>query len=104
MLITNLHEIPNQKIEILEMVEGSVVKSKNFLKDFGAGLKNVVGGEIKSYTEMMEEARKIAKQRMVEKAESINADAIVAVYYTSSSVMSSASEMLAYGTAVRYVD
>jgi uncharacterized protein YbjQ (UPF0145 family) len=88
-------------IETLGVVKGYVVQSKHLGSDFMAGLKTMVGGEIKGYTNMLEKARKIATDRMVEEAEKLGADAIICVRYGYSSVMAGASEMLAYGTAVR---
>jgi uncharacterized protein YbjQ (UPF0145 family) len=79
------------------------VQSKNFGKDFMAGMKTLVGGEIKGYTDMLVEARQIATKRMVDEAQSLGADAIVGVRYTSSSVMQGAAEVMAYGTAVKFI-
>ena len=84
------------------MVKGTVVQSKNFGKDFMAGMKTLVGGEIAGYTEMLVEARQIATKRMVDEAEALGADAIINIRFGSSSVMQSAAEVLAYGTAVKY--
>jgi uncharacterized protein YbjQ (UPF0145 family) len=84
------------------MVKGCVVQSKNFGKDFMAGMKTLVGGEIKGYTEMLVEARQIATKRMVDEANALGADAVVGVTYGSSAVMQGAAEVIAYGTAVRY--
>lgn len=101
MLLLNIDYIPGREIEALALVKGSIVQSKNLGKDFMAGMKTLVGGEITSYTEMLDEARKIATKRMVDEAEALGADAIVNVRYTSSSVMQGAAETTAYGTAVR---
>ena len=87
--------------ETLGVVKGQVVQSKHVGRDLMAGLKTIVGGEIKGYTEMMDEARAIATDRMIEEAKKLGADAIVGVRFGSSSVMEGASEMLAYGTAVK---
>ena len=102
MLLLNIDHIPGREIEALGLVKGTVVQSKNFGKDFMAGMKTLVGGEIKSYTEMLTEARQIATKRMVDEAEALGADAIVNVRFGSSSIMQSAAEVVAYGTAVRY--
>lgn len=102
MLLVNIDYIPGKEFEVLGMVRGSVVQSKNFGKDFMAGMKTLVGGEIVSYTQMIQEARQIATKRMVDEAESMGADAVVNVRYASSSVMQGASECIAYGTAVKY--
>lgn len=102
MFLTNTESIPGKTLEALGLVKGSTVQSKNFVKDFGQGLKSIVGGELKSYTQMMEEAREIATQRMVADAKSLNADAIVNIRYASSAIMASAAEIMVYGTAVKY--
>lgn len=102
MLLVSIDEVPGKKIEeTLGLVKGAVVRSKHLGRDFMAGMKTIVGGEIKGYTEMMNEAREIATQRMIEEAEKLGADAIIGVRYGSSAVMQGASEMLAYGTAVK---
>lgn len=102
MLIVNTNDIPGKTIEsTLGLVKGEVVQSKHFGKDFMAGMKTIVGGEIKSYTDMIKEARQMATDRMIEEAEKLGADAIVNVRYGSSAVMQGAAEMLAYGTAVK---
>ena len=79
-----------------------MVQSKNFGKDFMAGMKTLVGGEIVGYTEMLTEARQIATKRMVDEAQALGADAVVNVRFGSSSVMQGAAEVVAYGTAVKY--
>ena len=99
MLLLNIEYIPGKKIEALGIAKGSVVQSKNFGKDFMAGMKTLVGGEIESYTQMLTEARQIATKRMVDDAEAMGADAVIG--YTSASVMQGAAEITAYGTAVR---
>ena len=101
MLLLNIDYIPGKKIEALGLVKGSVVQSKHFGKDFMAGMKTLVGGEIQSYTEMLDEARQIATRRMVANAESMGADAVLNIRYASSAVMQGAAEVTAYGTAVR---
>lgn len=101
MLILNIDYIPGKEIEALGLVKGSVVTSKHFGKDFMAGMKTLVGGEIASYTEMLEDARKIATKRMADNAAELGADAILNVRYTSASLMQSAAEVTAYGTAVK---
>ena len=102
MLLLNIEYVPGKEIEALGMVKGTVVQSKNFGKDFMAGMKTLVGGEITGYTEMLIEARQIAVKRMVDEAEALGADAIINVRYGSASVMQGAAEVIAYGTAVRY--
>ncbi|MBQ2061433.1 MAG: YbjQ family protein [Oscillospiraceae bacterium] len=101
MKLYNIDHIPGVEIEALDMVRGAVVQSKHIGKDLLAGFKTIVGGEIKGYTEMLNEARAIATQRMVAEAEAMGADAVVNVRYASSAVMDGAAEVLAYGTAVR---
>ena len=102
MLIVNTDYIEGKTLEMLGMVSGSTVESKNIGRDFGAGVTSIVGGELKGYTEMMEEARGIAEQRMIDKAEMLKADAVVNVRYATSAIMAGASEVMAYGTAVRF--
>ena len=85
------------------MVSGSMVQSKNAFKDIGAGFKSIVGGELVSYTKMMQEARDIAVNRMIQQAQSMGADAVVGVRFSSSSVMQGAAEIMAFGTAVKFV-
>lgn len=102
MLLLNIDYIPGKEItEALGIAKGSVVMSKHMGKDFMAGMKTIVGGEIESYTEMLDGARKIAMKRMAEDAEAMNADAVINIRYASSSVMQGAAEVTAYGTAVR---
>ena len=102
MILVNTEYIPNKEIiEVVGMVKGEIVQSKHLGRDFMAGLKTIVGGEIKGYTEMIAEARKIATDRMIKEAERLGADAIVGIRYSSSAVMQGASEILAYGTAVK---
>ena len=103
MKLVSIETIPGQDFEVIGVVKGTIVQSKNFGKDFMAGMKTLVGGEISSYTEMLVEARQIATKRMVDEAEQLGADAIVGVRYASSSVMQGAAEVLAYGTAVKFL-
>ena len=103
MLLLNIDSIPGKKIEALTIVKGSVVQSKNFGKDFMAGMKTLVGGEIESYTQMLVEARQIATKRMVDEAQALGADAVINVRYASASVMQGAAEVTASGTAVKIV-
>ena len=101
MLLLSINYVPEKRIEALGVVKGSVVQSKNFGKDFMAGMKTLVGGEIESYTDMLNQARQIATKRMVDDAEAMGADAVIGIRYTSASVMQGAAEITAYGTAVR---
>ena len=102
MLLLNIDYIPNQEFDVLGLVKGTVVQSKNFGKDFMAGMKTLVGGEITGYTEMLVEARQIATKRMVDEANALGADAIINIRFGSSAVMQGAAEVIAYGTAVKY--
>ncbi len=103
MLLTTTQEIPGKNFEVLGIVKGNIVTTKNFGKDFMAGMKTLVGGEIESYTNMLNEARQIAVKRMVDEAGMLGANAIVNVRYASASVMQGAAEVIAYGTAVKYL-
>ena len=102
MLLVNIDYIPGKDFEVLGMAKGTVVQSKNFGKDFMAGMKTLVGGEITGYTEMLNEARQIAVKRMVDEAQSMGADAVINIRYGSSAVMQGAAEVIAYGTAVKF--
>lgn len=104
MLVVNIESIPGKKVNALGIVKGAVVQTKHIGKDFMAGLKTIVGGEVKGYTEMLNEARKIATDRMIAEAEALGADAVVGVRYASSELMQGAAEMFAYGTAVKYIN
>ena len=101
MLIVTTDTINGKELEALGLVKGSTIQTVNVFRDFGSGLKTLVGGELTKYTEMMGKAREIATERMISEAEALNADAIVGVRYASSSIMQSAAEVMAYGTAVR---
>ncbi len=101
MLIVTTETINGREMETLGLVKGSTIQTVNVFRDFGSGLKTLVGGELTKYTEMMGKAREIATERMVSEAEALNADAVVGVRYASSSIMQSAAEVMAYGTAVR---
>lgn len=102
MKLVNTDYIPGEVIEeALGIVKGQIVQSKNIGRDFMAGMKTIVGGEIRGYTEMIATARQMATKRMVDDAESLGADAIINVRYGSSAVMNGAAEIIAYGTAVK---
>ena len=102
MKLLSIDYIPGEEIkEALGVVKGQTVQSKNIGRDFMAGLKTIVGGEIAGYTEMIASARQIATKRMVDEANNLGADAIVGVRYGSSQVMNGAAEIIAYGTAVK---
>ena len=103
MILTTTETIGGKQLEMLGLVKGSTIQTVNAIRDIGAGLKTIVGGELTKYNEMMNNARALATKRMVEEAENLGADAIVAVRYVSSSVLQSAAEVRAYGTAVKFV-
>ncbi len=102
MIITTTENISGKDYEILGMVQGNTIQTVNAVRDIGAGLKNLLGGELKKYNEMMAKARELATQRMTDEATALGADAIVCVRYSSASVMQSAAEVMAYGTAVKF--
>lgn len=102
MLLVSTEQIEGKTIkESLGIVKGEIVQSKNLGRDFMAGMKTLVGGEIKGYTEMIREARQMATKRMVDEAERLGADAVVGIRYGSSAVMQGAAEIIVYGTAVK---
>jgi uncharacterized protein YbjQ (UPF0145 family) len=102
MIVSTSENIPNKNIvEVLGVVEGSTVRAKHIGKDILAGFKNLVGGEVKQYTELLNDAREEAMSRMKENAENIGADAVVNVRIVTSMVSQMASEILIYGTAVK---
>ena len=103
MIITTSNEIPDEKIgKILGIVKGNTVRARNIGRDIGARLKGIVGGEVKTYTKMTIQAREEAYNRMINEASSLGADAIINVRFMTSMVMAGASEMLAYGTAIKF--
>ncbi len=102
MQLYTIENIPGKEYEALGIVKGAIVQSKHIGKDFMAGLKTIVGGEISGYTEMIAEARAIATRRMTEEATAMGADAVVGIRYGSSAIMDGAAEVLAYGTAVKF--
>lgn len=103
MILTTTEQIPGKTYEILGLARGSTIQSKNIGKDIGQSFKTLVGGELTSYNEMMNEARALATKRMVEDAASQGADAVVCMRYVSASVMQGAAEVMAYGTAVKFL-
>lgn len=101
MLVSNIEVIPGRRVtKHLGMVQGNTVRAKHAGKDFLAGLKNLVGGELKGYTELLQEAREEATSRMVEQARAMGANAVLNVRFSTSSVTAGAAELFAYGTAV----
>ncbi len=101
MLLVTTETIEGKELESLGLVKGSTIQTVNAIRDIGAGLKTLVGGELKKYNQMMENARDIAVSRMISEAEALGADAVVGVRFTTSSIMQSAAEVMAYGTAVK---
>lgn len=102
MIISTTDNIPNKEVtEIMGIVKGSTVRAKHVGRDIFAGLKSIVGGELKAYTELLNEAREEATNRMILEGQKVNAAAIINVRMTTSSVMQTASEILVYGTAVK---
>lgn len=102
MIISTTEAIPNKEItEILGIARGSTVRARNIGRDVFAGLKNIVGGEIEEYTKLQAHSREQAMQRMIQDAQKLGADAIINIRLTTSMVMQGASEILAYGTAVK---
>lgn len=102
MILVNTDYIAGKELEMLGLVKGGTIQTKHLGKDIGRVFKTLVGGELTSYNEMMNEARALATKRMMEEAESLGADAIVNIRYASASVMAGAAEVMAYGTAVKF--
>jgi len=102
MILVNTDYISGRELETLGLVKGSTIQSRNVGRDITQAFKSLVGGELKSYNDMMNEARALATKRMVEEAEKLGADGIVAIRYASSAVMQNAAEVIAYGTAVKF--
>ncbi len=103
MILVNIDHIPGKKLEALGLAKGSTIQTKHMGKDIMNSLKTLVGGELTSYNKMMNEARALATKRMVEEANSLGADAIVNIRYASSAIMAGAAEVIAYGTAVKFM-
>ena len=103
MLIVTTESIAGKELEMLGLVKGSTIQSKHLGSDISQSFKTLVGGELTAYNEMMNEARALATKRMVQEAEALGADAIVNVRYASSAIMQGAAEVIAYGTAVKYI-
>lgn len=102
MLIVTTEHVSGKETKMLGLVKGSTIQTVNAFKDIGAGLKTLIGGELTKYNEMMDKARKIATDRMIAEAQQLGADAIVCFRYSTSSIMQSAAEIMAYGTAVKF--
>ena len=104
MILSNLESVPGHSIsKQLDVVYGSTVRSKHVGRDFMAGLKNIVGGELKGYTELLEESRQEAMDRMIQKAQAMGANAVVGIRFSTSNIAQGASELFVYGTAVQVV-
>ncbi len=103
MILVNTDYISGKQLETLTLVKGSTIQSKHIGKDITQSFKTLVGGELKAYNEMMNEARALATKRMVEEAEALGADAVINIRYASSAVMQGAAEVIVYGTAVKFI-
>ena len=104
MILVNTDYISGKELETITLVKGSTIQSKHLGKDISQSFKTLVGGELKAYNDMMNEARALATKRMVAEAEALGADAIVNIRYASSAIMQSAAEVIAYGTAVKIIN
>ena len=104
MILVNTDYISGKELETLSLVKGSTIQSKHVGKDIMQAFKQLVGGELKEYNEMMNEARALATKRMVNEAEALGADAVVNIRYASAAVMQGAAEVIVYGTAVKFVE
>lgn len=104
MLVVTTENIPGKKYEVLGEVFGVTTQSKNFVRNIGVGLKNIVGGEIKDYTKMLHEARMVAIERMKQEATEKGADAIVMMRFDSGSILQDMQSVVAYGTAVKFIE
>jgi uncharacterized protein YbjQ (UPF0145 family) len=104
MILVNTDYISNKELEMLGLVKGSTIQSKNIGRDITQSFKTLIGGELSAYNNMMNEARSLATKRMCEEAEALGADAIVNIRYASSAIMQGAAEVIAYGTAVKIVN
>ncbi len=103
MIIVNTDFITGKELQTLGLVRGATIQSKNIGRDITQSFKTLVGGELKAYTQMMSEARDLATQRMIAEAETVGADAVINVRYATSAVMQGAAEVMAYGTAVKFL-
>lgn len=102
MILVNTDYITGKELEMLGLVKGGTIQSKNIGRDITQGFKTLIGGELKAYNEMMNDARALATKRMVEEAKAMGADAVVNIRYASSAVMAGAAEVMSYGTAVKF--
>ena len=104
MILVNTDYISGKELETLSLVKGSTIQSKNIGKDIAQSFKTLVGGELKAYNEMMNDARALATKRMIAEAEELGADAVINIRYASSAVMQGAAEVIVYGTAVKFIN
>ena len=104
MILVNTDYISGKELETLSLVKGSTIQSKDIGKDIAQSFKTLVGGELKAYNEMMNEARALATKRMVAEAEELGADAVINIRYASSAVVQGAAEIIVYGTAVKFIN
>ena len=104
MILVNTEYISGKDLEMLGLVKGSTIQSKHIGKDIMQSIKTLVGGELAAYNDMMNEARAIATKRMVAEAEGLGADAVVNIRYASSAILQGAAEVIAYGTAVKFIE
>ena len=102
MILVNTDFITGKDLETIQIVKGAIIQSKHMGKDIMASFKTIVGGELKGYSDMMNEARAKATKRMVEEAEALGADGVINIRYASSAVIQGAAEVMAYGTAVKF--
>lgn len=102
MILVNTDFISGKELETISIVKGSTIQTKHLGKDIMSGFKHMIGGELKAYVEMIDEARDLATKRMVQEAEQLGADGVINIRYSTSSVMQGAAEILVYGTAVKF--
>ena len=103
MILVNTDFITGKQLETISLVKGATIQSKHLGKDMMSGLKTLVGGELTAYSDMMNEARAIATKRMVDEATALGADAVINIRYSSSAIVQGAAEVIAYGTAVKFI-
>lgn len=102
MILVNTDYYNDKELEMIGLVKGSTIQTKNIGRDITQGLKTIVGGELKAYNEMMDNARALATKRMVKEAEELGADAVINIRYSSAAIMQGAAEVIVYGTAVKF--
>lgn len=104
MILVNTDYISGKELNMLGLVKGSTIQSKHLGKDISQAFKTLVGGELEAYNEMMNDARALATKRMIEEAEKLGADAVINIRYASAAIMQGAAEVMAYGTAVKFLN